>query len=91
VEAFHSRVEQLEKQADLVVTRAVAVLPKLYAWTKGLVRSSGPGNFRGIIALKGGDLQKEVSPFGNQVELRPVSDYFEEEFFSAKLIVYLNF
>jgi len=39
--------------------------------------------------LKGGELQAEVYPFRNVAEVVPVSDWFEEEFFKTKKIIYL--
>ena len=39
--------------------------------------------------LKGGDLQEELKAFKNKASITPLSDYFEEEFFETKKIVYL--
>ena len=43
----------------------------------------------GLIMLKGGDLQAEVYPFRKVAEVVNISDWFEEEFFKTKKIVYL--
>ena len=43
----------------------------------------------GLITLKGGDLDSETQPFKNIVSLTKLSDFFEEEFFETKKIIYL--
>ena len=43
----------------------------------------------GIICLKGGDLQEEMRPFRNLVEISDISKFFSEEWFKEKNIIYL--
>jgi 16S rRNA (guanine527-N7)-methyltransferase len=43
----------------------------------------------GIFYLKGGDLTSEIEPFKNRATVFSISDFFEEEFFTTKKIVYL--
>ena len=43
----------------------------------------------GIICLKGGHLEEETRPFRNIVEINPISQFFEEEWFKEKNIIYL--
>ena len=43
----------------------------------------------GIICLKGGDLQEEIRPYRNIVELTDISKFFTEEWFKEKNIIYL--
>ena len=43
----------------------------------------------GIIALKGGDLTAELRPFHKIAEVTPVSQFFDEEWFKTKQVVYL--
>jgi 16S rRNA (guanine527-N7)-methyltransferase len=45
----------------------------------------------GIIYLKGGDFSKEISAFKDKVAVFKLSDYFAEEFFETKKIIYLPF
>jgi 16S rRNA (guanine527-N7)-methyltransferase len=91
VSALNQRMEQLKLKTDFVVSRAVAPFPKLYRWTQGLIE---PGHRQdmsnGLISLKGGDLETELVQFKNRVELFPISNWFREPFFSAKMIVYLK-
>lgn len=89
VVAVNRRMEQLELKTDFVVSRAVAPFPKLEQWTRRMIE---PGHRQtmpnGLIALKGGDLEKELIPLRKQTELFPISNWFEEPFFSTKMIVY---
>ena len=91
VRLINQRMEQLDMKADFVVSRAVTAFPKLVQWTHRLI---SPGNSQsmpnGLISLKGGDLEKELIPFKKEVKLYPISSWFEESFFSSKMIVYLK-
>ena len=91
VTPVNQRMEQLNLKADFVVSRAVTAFPKLHLWTQKLIE---PGNGQsmpnGLISLKGGDLNKELMPFKQQVEVFPLSSWYEESFFSTKMIVYLK-
>ena len=90
VTAFNGRVEEILPGFDFVVSRAVTTLPEFVAWTRKKIR---PGGFNeipnGIIYLKGGDLQTELEPFGSQVRVVPISDYFEDPYFETKKIIFL--
>jgi 16S rRNA (guanine527-N7)-methyltransferase len=91
VSALNQRMEQLHLKTDFVVSRAVAPFPKLYRWTQRLI---DPGHRQnrsgGLISLKGGNLETELLPFKNRIELFPISSWFSEPFFSTKMIVYLK-
>lgn len=91
VRLMNQRMENLHLEADFVVSRAVTAFPRLQQWTRKLII---PGNTQsmpnGLISLKGGDLQNELMPYKKQVELFPLSQWFDEPFFSSKMIVYLK-
>jgi 16S rRNA (guanine527-N7)-methyltransferase len=84
------RAEEINQKFDFVVSRAVTTFPVLVAWVGKLV---APGGFNdipnGIICLKGGDLEDEISQFAGTARITEVSDYFEEECFVSKKIIYL--
>ena len=90
VSALCQRAETLDNKADFVVSRAVTAFPKLYQWTSPLIKPSRGEQKRGMIALKGGDLETELNSFQNRVQLFPISQWFEEPFFSTKTIVYIK-
>ena len=85
------RMEELNLKADFVVSRAVTAFPKLHKWTdKLIIPGSKQSMPNGLISLKGGDLMEELAPFKNRAKLFPLSTWFEESFFSSKMIVYLK-
>ena len=91
VKLIHGRMEELDIKADFVVSRAVTAFPRLVKWTRRLIdpvhKQAIPN---GLISLKGGDLEQEISPFRKHIEIFPISEWFEESFFSSKMIVYLK-
>ena len=91
VTPLNQRMEQLNLKADFVVSRAVTAFPKLHLWTQKLIEpGSGQSMPNGLISLKGGDLDKELMPFKQQLKVFPLSSWYEESFFSTKMIVYLK-
>ncbi len=90
VQADVARVENLKQEYDYFVSRAVTSFPVFVKWIKNKVNK--PSKYampNGILYLKGGDLREELKDFGTRVELFELSDYFEEEFFETKKVVYL--
>jgi 16S rRNA (guanine527-N7)-methyltransferase len=90
ISALHQRAESLSGRADFVVSRAVSAFPRLFEWTGRLIKPGRGQAKNGLIALKGGDLESELSSFGKRAQIFPISQYFEESFFSTKSIVYLK-
>jgi 16S rRNA (guanine527-N7)-methyltransferase len=90
VEVITTRAEQIRGQFDFVVSRATAPLADLYRWTsKSISKKQYHAIPNGIICLKGGDLREELLPFKSRVEVVPISQYFREEFFETKKLVFL--
>lgn len=89
--AIQARAEHLNRTFDFVVSRAVASFPRLYRWSQDLLVEGQKSNMpNGMIALKGGDLESELGPFLDQVEIFPIDRLFREPFFSTKKVVYLK-
>jgi 16S rRNA (guanine527-N7)-methyltransferase len=87
VKTMHVRAESIKEKFDYVVTRAVAPMPDLIRWTRGKFKDKGVHAMpNGIIALKGGDLKKELS--GLKVEKFPLKKIFKDDFFEEKYIIY---
>ncbi len=86
----HSRAEQIDKKFDFVVSRAVTQLKDFYPWIKTKFKKGANGNFKnGVLYLKGGNLKEELSASGlKNLQLFPLSSYFNEEFFETKYVVY---
>lgn len=90
VEAVHRRGEEEKDKFDFIVSRAVMPLPDLVKIVrKNIAREQHNALANGLLVLKGGDLKEEIHPFKNIVELTPLSDYFEEEWFQEKYAIYL--
>lgn len=89
------RAEELKNaRYDFVVTRAVAELDTLRQWTSQRLFKTKEAHSlpNGLIALKGGNLKAEIKalPKGEYTETYPISDFFEEEYFREKYLVYLQ-
>ena len=89
VTAKNMRVEELKGQYDFIVSRAVAAMPTFVHWVKGRIKKNSVHERRnGILYLKGGDLAEELKDY-KTVEIIDLPDFYEEEFFDTKKVVYL--
>nr|WP_298930079.1 16S rRNA (guanine(527)-N(7))-methyltransferase RsmG [uncultured Allomuricauda sp.] len=89
VSAKHIRVEDLTEQFDFIVSRAVAAMPTFVHWTKGKIKKdSAHERKNGIFYLKGGDLTEELKEY-KTAEIFDLKEYFNEDFFKTKKVVYL--
>ena len=83
------RVEKLKTKHDFIVSRAVTRMNKFRNLVKGLISNKNDNKIKnGIIYLKGGDLTDEMMNIKHQKV--NIFDYFDEEFFETKKIVYLE-
>ena len=90
VKASHLRAEQVTEKYDFVVSRAVTRLIDFYPWVKGKFKKDSKNAIpNGILYLKGGDLTEEIAETKLKAELYPLSEYFEEDFFETKYVVYI--
>lgn len=89
IEPRCTRVEQIPEQFDYVVSRAVTAMPEFVGWIWNKIRRGQCGTLpNGILYLKGGDLAEELALTRKPWTLYAISDYFEEEFFETKKVVY---
>lgn len=90
VNAIHTRVQEVKKEFDFVISRAVTAFPDFVGLVKNNI-SRKPQNSRpnGIIYLKGGDFEEEIRNFKNSVEITELSDFFHEPYFETKKVIYL--
>lgn len=90
VVATHARAEQIDEQFNFVVSRAVTRLSEFYPWIKGKFLKNSINEIQnGILYLKGGDLGEEIAESGLNVQLIPLSDFFKEDYFETKYVVYI--
>lgn len=91
LKAAHLRAEQVNEKFDFVVSRAVTRLKEFYPWVKGKFNKQSNNKLpNGILYLKGGDLEQEIAESGLTVQQYHLKDYFEEEFFETKQVVYVK-
>lgn len=87
----HCRAEEEKAEFDFVVSRAVMPLTDLLKIIrKNISRDQQNALPNGLICLKGGELANEVMPVKNQTEIYDLKNYFEEEFFETKKVVYVT-
>lgn len=91
LKAEHLRAEQVNEKFDFVVSRAVTRLKEFYPWVKGKFNKQSKNTLpNGILYLKGGDLQEEIAESGLTVQQFHLKDYFDEEFFDTKQVIYVK-
>jgi 16S rRNA (guanine527-N7)-methyltransferase len=91
VKATHARAEEIKEQFDFVVSRAVTQLKDFYPWVRGKFKKRSNNKLpNGILYLKGGDLTQEIADAGLAVQQYHLKDYFEEEFFDTKQVIYVK-
>ena len=89
VTAVNKRVEELEGEFDFIISRAVAAMPTFLHWVQGRIKKKSMHKLKnGILYLKGGDLREELKGV-ERVRIMELKDYFEEDFFETKSVVYL--
>jgi len=89
VTAVHGRAEKLKEKFHFVMSRAVTQMPEFLRWLKGkFEKEQFNGKHNGVLYLKGGDLAEELA--GLRCEIFQLKNYFEEEFFDTKKVVYLS-
>ena len=90
IRAVHTRVELIHDKFDYIVSRAVTNMPRFLEWTRHLIRINNKLPIKpGIISLKGGDLKEELGELYREAEIISLTQYFDEDFFASKKIVYL--
>ena len=89
-EPVHLRGEEEKGKYDFIVSRAVMPLPDLVKIVKKNIskeqRNALPN---GVICSKGGNLEGELQPYRKIVETADLSQWFSEEWFKEKSIIYL--
>ncbi|HCS87992.1 MAG TPA: 16S rRNA (guanine(527)-N(7))-methyltransferase RsmG [Bacteroidales bacterium] len=90
VRCVQERVENISEKFDFVVSRAVMPLPDLVRLTKkNIMEKQRNALPNGLICLKGGELFEELKPFKRIAEVMPLSQFFSEDYFKTKKVVYV--
>lgn len=84
------RAEQIKGKYDFVVSRAVTRMKEFYGWVNNKIKDDSTHALdNGILYLKGGDLDEEMNELKCPYSIYNLSDYFKEEFFETKQVVYV--
>ena len=90
VEAQQARAEQLVRKYDFVISRAVTRMINFYPWVKNKIRKEDINEYpNGILYLKGGEVDEEMEELGKSYVVYHLEDYFKEEFFETKKVIYI--
>ncbi len=86
----HLRGEEEKGKFDFIVSRAVMPLPDLMKIVKKNIAPDQHNTFpNGVIVLKGGNLNDELKPYKKIVEKTELSQWFDEEWFKEKYLIYV--
>ena len=93
ISLYQNRIENMTNKVDFVVSRAVMPLEDIIKLTSKNIRTKNQHNAlpNGWICLKGGELDREMEKYKSIASVFEVSDFFEEEYFQTKKVVYLPY
>lgn len=92
LKAEQQRAEKLKGEYNFIVSRAVTQMPKFLNWVKNKTKrekQKGQVLENGILYLKGGDLREELASIAHKEYL--LSNYFSEDFFETKKVIYIQY
>jgi 16S rRNA (guanine527-N7)-methyltransferase len=90
VRTMHERAEKVNETFDFVVSRAVTNMKDFKKWVKGKFNKKHYNSIdNGILYLKGGDLVEELR--GISHTKYNISEFFNEEYFDTKNIIYIGY
>lgn len=91
VEAVQERVEEEKSTFDFVLSRATMPIADLVRMTRKNVDRKHFINSlpNGWLMLKGGELDREIRSFEKYAEVTSVGEFFGDEYFETKKVVYL--
>lgn len=86
----HARAEEEKQLFDFVVSRAVMPLTDLLKIIRKNISPKQQNALpNGLICLKGGELERETMPVKNKNTMWNLKEFFGEEFFETKKVVYV--
>lgn len=90
VTARKNRVQEIKMKYDFILSRAVTAFPEFVSMVKKNISPRSKNSLpNGIIYLKGGDFESEISPFKASAEVFDLAGIFSEPFFETKKVIYL--
>lgn len=90
IRTMHKRAENINETFDFIVSRAVTNMADLKTLVKGKFKKKHNNAIKnGILCLKGGDLSEELE--GIPHIKYEINDYFSENFFETKKVIYISY
>lgn len=90
VEAQQVRAEDLVRKYDFILSRAVTRFANILPWVKNKFKKEDFNELQnGLLLLKGGDVDEEMEEREVSYVSYHLDDYFQEEFFETKKVVYV--
>jgi 16S rRNA (guanine527-N7)-methyltransferase len=90
VTAEQIRAEQVNDKYDFIVSRAVTRMNEFYGWVRGKAKKASYHTLdNGILYLKGGDVTEEMDELKKPYAVYGLTDFFKEEFFETKKIIFV--
>ncbi|MBQ5750493.1 MAG: 16S rRNA (guanine(527)-N(7))-methyltransferase RsmG [Bacteroidaceae bacterium] len=87
----HAGIEEEKQKFDFAISRAVMPLPDLVKLVRKNISSTQRNAMaNGLLCLKGGDLEAEIAPLRKRLLDFDLKDFFEEEFFETKKVLYVQ-
>jgi 16S rRNA (guanine527-N7)-methyltransferase len=88
---IHDRAENIKRKFDFIVSRAVTAMPVFLTWIDKKFKKENINELpNGVLYLKGGDLIEEMSPVKKYYKFHDLNQFFKEDFFETKKVVYLK-
>lgn len=88
--ALQGRAEEVDRQVDFVVARAVTQLPKFMEWIRKKIKRSAFHDLpNGVLYLKGGDLSEEFAAIPEKATAYPIREYFDDADFDQKYVIHI--
>lgn len=87
----HGDIGECHEKFDYIVSRAVMTLNRLVPLVRRNILANDVNRLpNGLLCLKGGDLSEEIKATRQQALDIPLSDYFSEEYFATKHLIYVE-
>ncbi len=90
VQADQVRAEELKRKYDFIVSRAVTRMKEFHGWVRNKTKADSKHTLdNGILYLKGGDLDDEMNELKKPYSIYDLTEFFKEEFFETKKVVFV--
>jgi 16S rRNA (guanine527-N7)-methyltransferase len=90
VVATQIRVEQVTGKYDFTVSRAVTSIHQILRWVNNKISAVQQNSLsNGLIYLKGGDIEEELKPYKQIVQVFDLKVFFQEPWFDTKKLIFI--